>query len=181
MDSNALCFTDRAFCLGIWEAFCTPPNPTCQKNTTATASSLWSSAGSQLLFKKSESMIKQPALIKSHLFSNKEKKTRKACFSLSFLCNDLNSCIFFETLQLHRERRVTISLLLGEGVVFNLDSIRKSYLASLDEHNQSCLACSPLPTVFIGSIWFCNVVWEAHINTHGLARSDTQGMLTHHK
>lgn len=97
-------------------------------------------------------MIKQPALIKSHLFTNKEKKTRKACFSLSFLCNDLNSCIFFETLQLHRERRVTISLLLGEGVVFNLDSIRKSYLASLDEHNQSCLACSPLPTVFIGSI-----------------------------
>lgn len=38
-------------------------------------------------FKKS--MIKQPALIKSHLiFTNKEKKTRKACFCLSFLWND---------------------------------------------------------------------------------------------
>lgn len=49
---QTLCFTDRAFCLGIWEAFCTPPNLTCQKNTTATASSLWSSAGSQLFFKK---------------------------------------------------------------------------------------------------------------------------------
>lgn len=70
----------------VWvfgKLFALPPNPTCQKNTTATASSLWSSAGSQLFLKKRESMIKQPALIKSHLiFTNKEKKNKKSMLLL---------------------------------------------------------------------------------------------------
>lgn len=46
-------------------------------------------AAQEASFFLKKSMIKQPALIKSHLiFTNKEKKTRKACFCLSFLWND---------------------------------------------------------------------------------------------